>query len=206
MYKNFFKRLIDFCAAFVAFVILFIPCLVLTIALAVAIKGFPFFFQPRPGKGGKVFNMIKFKTMTDERDADGNLLPDIDRVTKVGLMLRKTSLDELPELLNVLKGDMAIVGPRPLLVRYLPIYTEREQRRHEVRPGITGLAQVSGRHLLSWDERLETDVRYVENLTFALDLKIIFNTFIKVAKQEDVLAVSSEVMPDFDAYRKQHTT
>lgn len=160
-----------------------------------------FFFQERPGRGGKIFKVVKFKTMTDERDASGNLLPDAHRLTKVGQFIRSTSIDELPQLWNVLKGDMSLIGPRPLLVKYLPYYTEREQIRHAVRPGITGLAQVNGRSHVEWDEKLEYDAKYVENLSFALDCKILYKTIINVLRGSDI-----ELLPeshDLDVIRNR---
>ena len=166
--------------------------------------GWPVFFtQERPGRNAIPFKMIKFRTMTNERDSSGNLLADQLRITSLGRFIRKASLDELPELCNVLKGEMSIVGPRPLLLKYLPYYSERENKRHHVRPGITGLAQVNGRNLLTWDKRLEMDVQYVENLSFWLDMKIIILTIVNVIRQRDVLAVSSETVPDFDDFRKE---
>ena len=171
MYKNFFKRLIDFTIALIALVCLSPILLLVTIWLHFANKGAgAFFTQERPGKGAKVFRVIKFKTMTDERDADGKLLPDADRLTKVGRIVRSTSLDELPQLFNVLKGDMALIGPRPLLVKYLPIYTPTQMRRHKVRPGITGWAQVNGRNAITHTKKFEYDVWYVDNLSLALDI------------------------------------
>jgi len=165
--------------------------------------GWPvFYIQERPGRNGKPFNIIKFRTMTNKCDDHGNLLPDQVRTTTIGRFIRKASLDELPEFFNVLKGDMSLVGPRPLLIKYLPYFTERERQRHNVKPGITGLAQVNGRNLLSWDMRLEMDVKYVENMSFWLDVRIIFLTIINVIAQKDVLAVSSEQVPDFDDYRR----
>lgn len=185
MYANFFKRLFDF--LFALFVLLLIGWLLVIIAiwLHFANKGAgAFFFQERPGKGEKLFKVIKFKSMTDERDSDGNLLPDRERLTRIGRFIRATSIDELPQILNVLKGDMALIGPRPLLVRYLPYYTEREKLRHSVRPGITGWAQINGRNLLNWDDRLECDAYYAENVSLLFDLKIFFLTIYKVLKRE----------------------
>ena len=181
MYKNFFKRLIDFTIALIALVCVSPILLIVTIWLHFANKGAgAFFTQERPGKNAKIFRVIKFKTMTDERDADGNLLPDAQRLTKVGRIVRSTSLDELPQLINVLKGDMAIIGPRPLLVKYLPLYTPTQMRRHEVRPGITGWAQVNGRNAITHTQKFEYDVWYVDHLTLSLDLKIIFKTIYNV--------------------------
>lgn len=187
MYKNFFKRLIDFTIVFIALLIIWPILLIITIWLHFANKGAgAFFFQERPGKYGKVFKVIKFKTMTDERDAEGNLLPDAKRLTKVGKFVRSTSIDELPQLINVLKGDMALIGPRPLLVSYLPLYSPEQARRHEVRPGITGWAQVNGRNNISWTKKFELDVWYVDHCTFATDLKIIFLTIKKVLMRADI--------------------
>jgi lipopolysaccharide/colanic/teichoic acid biosynthesis glycosyltransferase len=168
--------------------------------LSVYYRGNPFFLQKRPGYRGRVFSVIKFKSMLDIYDAAGNPLPDMDRITKVGVFLRKSSLDELPQLINVIKGDMSFIGPRPLLVRYLPYYTEREYSRHNVRPGITGLAQVSGRNFLPWKDRLELDAQYVEKLSFSLDLKIFLTTVVKVIKRSDVRILANGV--PFDVYRR----
>jgi len=186
-----FKRLIDILFA-LSMVILLLP-IILIVAILVRVKlGSPILFsQQRPGLNGKIFRMYKFRSMTDERDESGALLPDKVRLTKFGSFLRSSSLDELPGLWNILKGDMSLVGPRPLLVEYLEYYTEREQLRHSLRPGLTGLAQVSGRNNLAWDERLEIDVEYVQNQSFILDLKILYLTFIKVIKKEDVVVVPS---------------
>ena len=190
MYKNFFKRILDFCISLVALICLSPILLVVTIWLHFANKGAgAFFLQERPGKDAKIFKIIKFKTMTDERDADGNLLPDAQRLTKVGRIIRSTSIDELPQLINVLKGDMAFIGPRPLLVQYLPYYTEREKLRHSVRPGISGWAQVNGRNNLPWDERLELDAWYAENLSFSLDCKVIIKTIKNVINRKDIVVV-----------------
>lgn len=190
MYKNFFKRLIDFCVAFTALLIIWPVLLVITIWLHFANKGAgSFFFQERPGKNEKIFKVIKFKSMTDERDANGNLLPNEKRLTKVGAFIRKTSIDELPQLINVLKGDMALIGPRPLLVEYLPYYTERERLRHTVRPGITGWAQVNGRNHVKWDDRLALDVYYVEQMCFAMDCRVIIKTIKNVLMRKDIVVV-----------------
>lgn len=187
MYKHFFKRLIDFCIVLTALLIIWPVLLVITIWLHFANKGAgAFFFQERPGKNEKIFKVIKFKSMTDERDADGNLLPDAQRLTKVGKFIRSTSIDELPQLINVLKGDMALIGPRPLLVEYLPYYTERERLRHTVRPGITGLAQVNGRNTVAWDNRLEYDAYYAEKLSLAFDVNIFFKTIKNVLMRKDI--------------------
>lgn len=186
-YKSFFKRAIDIVASGGALLLLSVPLAAVTAWLHFANKGAgAFFFQERPGKDGKIFEVAKFKTMTDERDADGNMLPDVDRLTKVGRFVRLTSIDELPQLWNVLKGDMSLIGPRPLLPRYLPWYTERERTRHNVRPGITGLAQVNGRNNLSWNQKLEYDAQYVENINFLNDCKILFATVRNVFAHKDI--------------------
>ncbi|WP_299177235.1 sugar transferase [uncultured Chryseobacterium sp.] len=176
MYKNFFKRLIDFIVAFVGLVVLSPVFIIVTLCLYFANQGKPFFFQRRPGKNEKIFSIIKFKTMNDKKDAEGNLLSDAERLTPVGGFVRKTSLDEIPQLINVLKGDMSIIGPRPMLPEYLPLYSEKHKRRHNVRPGITGLAQVKGRNQMKFSERFDNDVFYVENLSLLLDLKILLLT------------------------------
>ena len=202
MYKSYLKRFLDFIVVFIALLIIWPVLLVVTIWLHYANKGAgAFFTQDRPGKDGKIFKVIKFKTMTDEVDEKGKLLPDSVRLTRVGRFVRSTSLDELPQLINVLKGDMSLIGPRPLLVKYLPYYTEREQLRHSVRPGITGWAQVHGRNHVLWEERFEYDVYYVENLTLSTDLKILFITVNNVLKRKDI-EVAPNLM-DFDEYRRQ---
>ncbi len=186
MYKHFFKRLIDFIAALFGLLLLSPIFLIVMIALTIANAGKPFFFQKRPGKGEKIFKIIKFKSMNDKKDAQGNLLPDADRLTKVGSFVRKTSLDEIPQLLNVLKGNMSLIGPRPLLVQYLPLYDEQQKRRHEVRPGITGWAQVNGRNAISWTQKFDYDVWYVDHCSFTLDVKILFLTLKKVLVREGI--------------------
>ena len=186
MYKSFLKRSIDITLAFIAFLVLFPFILILTLLLLIANQGSPFFIQPRPGKNNKVFKLLKFKTMNDKRDADGKLLPDKDRLTKIGRFVRSTSMDELPQLINVLKGDMSLVGPRPLLIKYLPLYSKEQARRHNVRPGITGWTQVNGRNNLNWEEKFKLDVWYVDNLSFLLDIKILFKTVLKVFKREGI--------------------
>lgn len=199
MYKNFFKRVIDFIIVLTALLLIWPILLVITIWLHFANKGAgAFFFQERPGKNGKIFKVIKFKTMTDERDAEGNLLPDADRLTKVGSFVRSTSIDELPQLINVLKGDMALIGPRPLLVQYLPLYSKEQARRHEVRPGITGWAQCHGRNSISWTRKFELDVWYVDHISFLTDLKVIFLTIKKVVCREDINSANDATMEDFD--------
>ena len=197
LYRPFFKRFYDILLSALAIVVLS-PILVLLMILgAIKMKGNPFFTQERPGKDGKIFKLIKFRTMTCEKDADGNLLPDEVRLTKYGQFLRSTSLDELPELFNIFLGNMSIVGPRPLLVRYLPLYNERQARRHEVRPGLTGLAQVSGRNVLSWEDKFDLDVHYVDNITLFFDVKIIFMTVGKVFKREGISSDTSATMEEF---------
>ena len=187
MYKNFFKRMFDFILVFCALAMIWPILLLITVWLHFANKGAGvFFLQERPGKNGKIFKVIKFKTMTDERGADGNLLLDADRLTKVGKFVRSTSIDELPQLINVLKGDVALIGPRPLLVQYLPLYSKEQARRHEVRPGITGWAQVNGRTAISWEKKFELDVWYVDHVSFMVDLRIFFLTIWKVVKRENV--------------------
>ena len=187
MYRHFFKRIIDFFVALVALVCISPVLIVVAIWLHFANKGAgAFFLQERPGWHGKIFKIIKFKTMTDERDAEGNLLPDADRLTKVGRFVRSTSIDELPQLINVLKGDMALIGPRPLLPKYLPLYSPEQARRHEVRPGISGWAQCHGRNAISWTEKFRLDVWYVDHCTFLTDVKIIFLTIKKVVCRADI--------------------
>ena len=188
MYKHFLKRLFDFCISLVALLLIGWLLIIIAIWLHFANKGAgAFFFQERPGKDAKIFKVIKFKTMTDERDAEGNLLPDEQRLTKVGKFVRSTSIDELPQLINVLKGDMALIGPRPLLPEYLPRYSPEHSHRHDVRPGITGWAQVNGRTNISWKDKLDYDIWYVNHITLGLDLKIIFMTIKNVIKREDVI-------------------
>ena len=187
MYKHFFKRVIDFTIALIVLLIIGPILLVIYIWLTIANKGAgAFFFQERPGLHGKIFKVIKFKTMTDERDTEGNLLPDAERLTKVGKFVRSTSIDELPQLINVLKGDMALIGPRPLLVQYLPLYSKEQARRHEVRPGISGWAQCHGRNAISWTEKFKLDVWYVDHCSLMTDLKVIFITIKKVLCREDI--------------------
>ena len=188
MYKNYFKRIIDFTIAFIGLICLSPIFIIVTIGLYFANQGKPFFFQARPGLNEKIFKIIKFKTMNDKKDEHGNLLPDADRLTPIGAFVRKTSLDEIPQLINVLKGDMAIIGPRPLLVQYLDIYTDEQKRRHNVRPGITGWAQVNGRNAISWKKKFELDVWYVDHISFSTDVKVFFTTFKKVFKSEGISA------------------
>lgn len=199
MYKHFFKRFFDFWISLIALIIISPILLVITIWLYFANKGAgAFFFQERPGKNAKIFKVIKFKTMTDERDADGNLLPDEKRLTKVGGFVRSTSIDELPQLINVLKGDMALIGPRPLLVQYLPLYSKEQARRHEVRPGISGWAQCHGRNAISWTEKFKLDVWYVDHCTLLTDIKVIFITIKNVLMRKDINSATAATMEAFD--------
>jgi len=186
LYKKIVKRFLDFIIALIGFMILSPVFLIVTIGLFFTNQGKPFFFQKRPGKDERIFKVIKFKTMNDKKDVQGNLLSDAERLTTIGVFVRKTSLDEIPQLLNVLKGDMSLIGPRPLLPEYLPLYNEEQKKRHNVRPGITGWAQVNGRNAISWQQKFGYDVWYVENLTFLLDVKIFFLTFLKVFKSEGI--------------------
>ena len=197
MYNNYFKRIIDFIASLIGLVLLFPVLAILSFLLTVANKGKPFFFQIRPGKHEKLFNIIKFKTMTDAKDVHGNLLPDSQRLTRVGSFVRKTSLDEIPQLFNVLKGEMSLIGPRPLLPEYLPLYSDIQKKRHQVCPGITGWAQVNGRNLIGWEEKFIFDVYYVNNFSFAMDLKVLFLTIKKVLLREGVTSVTSVSMEKF---------
>ena len=196
MYKKGFKRLIDVTAA-VLVLIFFSPLFIGVYLLLMLSQNSAFFTQDRPGKNGKVFKLIKFKTMSDKRDAQGNLLPDAERLTKVGKWVRSTSLDELPQLINVLKGDMSLIGPRPLLIKYLPLYSETQKRRHEVKPGITRWAQVNGRNAISWNKKFEYDVWYVDHLSFLLDCKIVWRTIKKVIIREGISSDTSVTMEPF---------
>ena len=199
MYKHLFKRLIDFCIAFIVLGILLIPLIVITLWLHFANKGAgAFFFQERPGKDNKIFRIVKFKTMTDERDANGDLLPDDMRLTKVGKFVRSTSIDELPQFWNVLIGDMSLIGPRPLLVQYLPLYSKEQARRHEVRPGISGWAQCHGRNSLSWREKFALDVWYVDHCTLITDIKVIFITIKKVLVRDGISQEGNATMEPFN--------
>ncbi|WP_296120087.1 sugar transferase [uncultured Porphyromonas sp.] len=198
MYREYIKRVLDFVFALLLLILLSPLLLVVTIWLHFANKGAgAFFTQERPGKDEKIFRLYKFKSMTDERDAEGNLLPDADRITRAGCFVRSTSIDELPQLWNVLRGDMSFIGPRPLLVQYLPLYNSIQHRRHEVRPGITGLAQVKGRNSLSWEEKFNLDVAYVDEVSFALDLRIFLGTIGRVVKREGISAEGSATMEPF---------
>jgi len=202
MYRNVFKRLFDFFIACLGLLLLSPILIVVTIGLYFANRGKPFFFQSRPGKDGKIFKIIKFRTMNDRRDSMGNLLPDADRLTPVGSFVRKTSLDEIPQLMNVLKGDMSLIGPRPLLVQYLPLYNRHQARRHEVRPGITGWAQVNGRNAISWQQKFDYDVWYVDHLDALLDIKIFILTIKKVFVREGISAVGQATMEPFMGNRE----
>lgn len=198
MYKNFIKRFLDFIISSVAFLTLSPIILILMLFLKFANDGAGiFFFQQRPGKGGRIFKVVKFKTMNDKKDANGNLLPDANRITKVGKFVRSTSLDELPQLINVIKGDMSLVGPRPLLVKYLPLYNDFQSRRHEVRPGITGWAQVNGRNSISWNEKFKLDIYYVDHLSFLFDIKILLLTVKKVFMRSGINSDDTTPMQTF---------
>lgn len=201
MIYKYIKRILDIISSLLAIIILSPLLGMLTVIGAFEMKGNPFFTQERPGKDEKIFKLIKFRTMTNEKDKDGNLLSDADRLTRYGKFLRNTSLDELPELFNILKGDMSVIGPRPLLVQYLPYYTEKEKHRHDVRPGLTGLAQVNGRNSLDWEHRFECDVEYVENLSFFSDVKILLKTIQKVIQRSDVAEDTNETEGNFAEIR-----
>lgn len=201
MYKHFFKRFFDFGIALVALICISPMLIIVTIWLHFANKGAgAFFFQERPGKDAKIFKVVKFKTMTDERDENGELLPDEDRLTKVGKFVRSISIDELPQLLNVLKGDMALIGPRPLLIQYLPLYSKEQARRHEVRPGISGWAQCHGRNNISWAKKFELDVWYVDHISLLTDLKVIWITVMKVMKRADISQEGQATMEPFNGH------
>lgn len=203
MYAKYIKRPLDFFLSLFAITVLSPILLILSIIGAVAMKGNPFFFQNRPGKDEKIFKLIKFRTMTCQCDENGNLLPDEIRLTRYGKFLRSTSLDELPELFNIIKGDMAVIGPRPLLVKYLPLYNDHQRRRHEVRPGLSGLAQINGRNSLTWEEKFNDDVRYVDNISFLGDMKIIFITVLKVFKREGISQENSATAQEFKGTEKE---
>ena len=203
-YRNTLKPLLDYSIALIAIIILLPIIIITTILLYIENSGKPFFFQTRPGKNEKLFNIIKFKTMNDKKDKSGQLLPDTYRLTAIGKLIRKTSIDELPQLFNILKGDMSLIGPRPLLVQYLPYYTTTEKKRHSVKPGITGLAQVNGRNQISWDIKLKFDIDYVENLTFKTDLNILIKTFYKVIASKDVAVDNTNVETFLDVLRKNN--
>lgn len=206
MIYKYIKRILDIISSLLAIIILSPLLGVLTVIGAFEMKGNPFFTQERPGKDEKIFKLVKFRTMTNAKDKDGNLLSDADRLTRYGKFLRNTSLDELPELFNILKGDMSVIGPRPLLVQYLPYYTEEERHRHDVRPGLTGWAQVSGRNNITWEEKFAWDVKYVNEMNLILDIKILFKTVFNVLKRDDVVVDSYEVEPNLDDVRREVTT
>ncbi|RYE26309.1 MAG: sugar transferase [Sphingobacteriales bacterium] len=197
MYRNFFKRLIDFVVAFFALTVALPFILIIAAILFVANDGKPFFFQPRPGKKERIFKVIKFKTMNDRKDKNGELLPDSERLTAIGSFVRRTSLDEIPQLINVLKGDMSLIGPRPLLVEYLPLYNDRQRRRHDVMPGMTGWAQINGRNAISWEQKFEYDIWYVDNISLKTDLQIILMSVKKVLFSEDINSATSATMEKF---------
>ncbi len=203
MYRNGVKRFLDFMLSLMGIIVLSPILLILWILVRVKLGSPVLFHQERPGRNEKIFKLYKFRSMTDERDEQGNLLPDEVRLTKFGKVLRSTSLDELPELFNILKGDMSLLGPRPLLVRYLPYYTDEERHRHDVRPGLTGLAQVNGRNALGWEDRFRYDLYYVEHLSFLMDLKIIGMTAGKVLKRSGTLSGADQTVADFDVYRRE---
>lgn len=197
LYKSYFKRLLDLILAVFGFITLFPLFLLTTIILCFTHKGNPFFIQSRPGKECKIFKIIKFKSMNNYKDYSGQLLPESERLTKTGQFIRKYSIDEIPQLLNVIKGDMSLIGPRPLLVHYLPLYNETQKRRHDIKPGISGWAQVNGRNTISWEKKFELDIWYVNNLSFLIDLKIIGLTIYKVFKQEGIYSIKNDIVPDF---------
>lgn len=203
MYRKYIKRLLDIVISVTALAVLSPVLLVVALLVRVRLGAPVIFHQDRPGYHEKIFHLCKFRSMTDARDENGELLPDAARLTKFGRILRATSLDELPELWNILKGDMSLIGPRPLLVRYLPYYTEEERRRHDVRPGLTGLAQVNGRNALSWEERFAYDIRYVDHCSFGMDVGILFTTFSRVLHRSGVLSGQEQVVEDFDVYRSR---
>ena len=203
MYAKYIKRVLDFVLSLIALVILALPMLIIYILVRIKLGKPAIFKQKRPGKDEKIFTLYKFRTMTDQKDDEGNLLPDSERLTKFGKMLRSTSLDELPELINIIKGDMAIVGPRPLLVEYLEFYTEEEKHRHDVRPGLTGLAQVNGRNAITWEEKFKIDVEYIKNITFINDIKIILKTIKNVFKREGINQEGNATMEYFTGTKKE---
>lgn len=205
LYKNVIKRLLDLIAASTGFIML-LPVFTITwLVLMIKNNGSAFFFQERPGKNERIFKIIKFKTMNDKKDANGELLPPGERLTKTGIFVRKYSLDEIPQLLNVIKGDMSLIGPRPLLIKYLPRYNKFQRQRHNIKPGITGWAQVNGRNAISWEQKFEYDVWYVNNLSFALDLKILFLTIYKVFKKDGIYSVDNDIVPDFKGTEPNRT-
>lgn len=198
MYKSVIKPFFDILSAAIGLVVLSPLLIVVTVLLTFANNGKPFFFQLRPGKNGKIFKIVKFKTMNDKKDKEGKLLPDSERLTKIGAFVRKTSLDEIPQLINVVLGDMSVVGPRPLLTNYMHLYNEFQNRRHEVKPGITGWAQVNGRNAISWDQKFAYDVWYVDNISFTLDVKILLKTIIKVIKSDGINSANAATIEPFD--------
>lgn len=202
IYRSVIKRILDIILALIGLIVLSPVFLIVMVLVRVKLGSPVFFHQDRPGKDGRIFGLLKFRSMTDARDADGNLLPDAERLPKFGRLLRATSLDELPEFVNILKGDMSFVGPRPLLVRYLPYYTEEEMHRHDVRPGLTGLAQIHGRNALNWEARFRYDLDYVEHCSFALDVSIVLQTVGKVLHHSGVQSGAEQTIPDFDVYRR----
>lgn len=202
IYANYLKRCLDLTFSLLLFILLFPLVFFFSLAILIETKKNPLFFQERPGKNQIIFKIIKIKTMNDNRDEKGNLLPDNERLTHFGKFVRKMSIDEIPQLINVIKGDMSIIGPRPLRSHYLAYYTEREQTRHSIRPGITGLAQINGRNFLDWDSKLELDAKYVEQLSLSLDFKIFFKTIIKTINSSDVSVATNLVLEDFDVHRK----
>ncbi|WMI67266.1 sugar transferase [Mangrovimonas sp. YM274] len=197
MYKSFFKRMLDLIIAITGAVIALPVIVVITVLLWFVNKGKPFYYQKRPGKNEHIFTIIKFKTMTDDKDDYGNLFPESQRLTSIGKFLRKTSLDELPQLWNIIKGEMSLIGPRPLLPRYLPRYNDKQKHRHDIRPGLTGWAQVNGRNTLSWEQKFEYDLWYVENVSLLLDVKILYLSFKKVLQKEGVYSVENDITPEF---------
>lgn len=201
MYRKYIKRIIDFSLSFIALIILSPIFLIVSILVRIKLGAPVIFKQKRPGLNEKIFTLYKFRTMNDKKDENGNLLPDSERLTKFGKMLRSTSLDELPELINILKGDMSIIGPRPLLTRYMEYYTDEERKRHSVRPGLTGLAQSSGRNLLTWEERFKLDIEYVNNITFSVDISILFKTIKKLFKTNEILTGDENIIKDLDVER-----
>ena len=203
LYEHYFKRFCDFTASFLGFLVMLPIFVLLTIILWIDFKGSPFFLQERPGKDEKIFRIIKFKSMNNKKDANGNLLSDRERITTLGMFVRRYSLDEIPQLLNVIKGDMSLIGPRPLLVLYLPYYNETERKRHSVRPGITGLAQVKGRNNLVWEDRFALDVQYVENLSLTFDIKILYWTILKILSKSEVAIDQDEFLDSFNIYRQK---
>jgi len=206
MYKKYFKRIGDVVMAFILLLILSPIFILVTLLLFAANDGSPFFLQKRPGKNEKIFCIIKFKSMNDKKDAKGKLLPNQERLTPIGNFIRKTSLDEIPQLINVIKGDMSLIGPRPLLIRYLPYYHTEERIRHTIRPGITGLAQISGRNLLDWDNRLALDIEYTKNISLTLDLNIAIKTLMKALSSADIVTDQANFMLDLDDLRKSNST